>query len=95
MLSLAEGEPFRAGNTRRIALLAVVAAAASFSSHLPRLTAANFVLDRVGRTGSDLQLTSPDYDPSIGGFLIPLGLLVVAEAFRRGSTLADETEGLV
>jgi hypothetical protein len=94
LLSIAEGQPFRAGNARRIAALAaLVAVAGTVGPVLPEL-AALMVLDRVGlaepggpfRVGVSFPLTA---------LLVAPVLLALAEAFRRGAELADDVRGLV
>ena len=90
----AAGEPFRRGNARRFAVLAgvvlvhgVVGAAAARRGHLVGAPPHGSV-----RAGC----SSPTARPSASlPFVVVVGLLVLAEAFRRGEQLADDVEGLV
>jgi hypothetical protein len=94
LLSIAEGRPFRSGNARRLAVIAVlVAAAGTLAGVLPDI-AGVLVLDRLGLTGPD--------EPFAVGVTFPLRpvlvapvILALAEAFRRGAELADDVDGLV
>jgi hypothetical protein len=92
--SVAAGEPFRRGNAARIAwTAAAVLTVGTVAPLLPQL-AGLAVLDRLGlaEAGSGFVL-------GVGFDLAPVGiaalLLVVAEAFRRGTQIAADTEGLV
>ncbi len=94
LTSLAAGEPFWRGNAARIgATGATILVAGTVAPLLPQLAALG-VLDRLG-------LAEPG-SPFVLGLaleLAPLGfsalVLAVAEAFRRGSQIADDAVGLV
>ena len=92
--SIAAGRPFGAGNSRRLAWLAVVVAVAgSIGSLLPQFGALA-VLDR-------LVLVGPASPFSVGAtfsflpFVVGGLLLVLAEAFRQGERIDADVEGLV
>jgi hypothetical protein len=97
LLSVAGGRPFRPGDARRIAALAVlVGLAGTLGPVLPQV-AGMLVLDRLGVAGPD----GPD-SPFLTGVSFPLlpllvapVLLALAEAFRRGAELAADVDGLV
>jgi hypothetical protein len=94
LTSLAAGQPFRRGNAARIgATAATILLAGTLAPLLPQVAALG-VLDRLGLV-----------DPS-GPFVVGLRLEIapllvaglvfaVAEAFRRGTQIADDTVGLV
>jgi len=94
LTSLAAGQPFRRGNAARIgATAATILLAGTLAPLLPQVAALG-VLDRLGLA-----------DPS-GPFVVGLRLEVapllvaglvcaVAEAFRRGTRIAEDTVGLV
>ncbi|WNB86302.1 DUF2975 domain-containing protein [Cellulomonas sp. ATA003] len=92
--SIAVGEPFRRGNAARIGGTAgTVLIAGLFAPVLPEI-AGLAVLDDLGLGVAD--------DPFVLGFGVDLApiafsalLFVVAEAFRRGTQIADDAAGLV
>jgi hypothetical protein len=94
LTSLAAGEPFRRGNAARIgATAATILVAGTVAPLLPQAAALG-VLDRLG-------LATPG-SPFVVGMtwdLAPLGVaalvFAVAEAFRRGAQIAEDTAGLV
>ena len=93
--SIAAGRPFGAGNSRRLAWLAmVVAVAGSIGPLLPQFGALA-VLDRVDLVGPGspfvMGVTFSFLPIVVGGFL----LLVLAEAFRQGERIDSDVEGLV
>ncbi|GAA0970417.1 hypothetical protein GCM10009555_019280 [Acrocarpospora macrocephala] len=84
MLSILDGEPFRQGNSARIAGLAgAVAVAGIVGSALPGLAAA-MVLDRLGLT----PILRPGGNLSWWPGLVALALLGVAQTFRWSSMSA-------
>jgi len=92
--SISAGEPFRRGNARRFAVLAAVVAVHGVAAPLLPAAATSSVLRRTGL--SELGVFEPE--SVTFGFLplvVVVGLLVLAEAFRRGEQLADDVEGLV
>lgn len=94
LLSIAEGRPFRAGNARRLATIAVlVAAGGTLAGVLPDL-AGVLVLDRLGRTGPGSPFEVGVTFPLLPVLVAPV-ILALAEAFRRGAELADDVDGLV
>ncbi|MCZ2830428.1 DUF2975 domain-containing protein [Modestobacter sp. VKM Ac-2986] len=95
LASIAAGRPFGAGNSRRLAWLAlVVAVAGSIGPLLPQFGALA-VLDRLDLVGPDsafvMGVTFSFLPIVVGGFL----LLVLAEAFRQGERIDSDVEGLV
>jgi hypothetical protein len=94
LLSIAEGEPFRPGNARRIAILAALFAGCGTVMSLAPGLAADVVLSRLGLNGPDSPVTA-SYGVPVTAFAIAALLLVLAEAFRRGTELARDVDGLV
>ncbi len=92
--SISAGEPFRRGNARRLAVLAGVVLVHGVVAPLLPAAATSSVLHRTGL--SELEVFEPD-GATFGllPFVVVVGLLVLAEAFRRGEQLADDVEGLV
>jgi len=94
LISIAEGRPFQPGNAARIAGIGGLVVLASLANDILPVLSSNLVLQRLGLTGA----TSPIFAevvPSFGPLLAVPFLLVLAEAFRRGTELAGEVEGLV
>ncbi|MEV0616518.1 DUF2975 domain-containing protein [Nonomuraea sp. NPDC050404] len=91
LLSILEGEPFRKGNPSRIARLAGLVVLSGFVANFLPQIAATMVLTRVG--------LSPSGIPTVHIPLLPIAaallLLILAEAFRRGSELADDTAATI
>jgi hypothetical protein len=86
--------PFQRGNAGRITLLAGLIVAATIAAGVLPCLAADLVLGRLGLSGP----ASPLYAHlAIAGapLLVALFLLVLAQAFRRGAELAQDTEGLI
>ena len=93
--SIAAGRPFGAGNSRRLAWLAVlVAVAGSIGPLLPQFGALA-VLDRLDLVGPEspfvMGVTFSFVPIVVGGFLV----LVLAEAFRQGERIDADVAGLV
>jgi hypothetical protein len=94
LLSIADANPFQPGNAGRIAgIAALVVVAGSASQLFPGLAGA-MVLDRVG-LGSGSPIAPLRVAIDLSPILAALVLLALAEAFRRGSELARDAEGLV
>lgn len=94
LISIAEGRPFESGNAARIAGIGGLVVVASLANDILPVLGSNLVLQRLGLTGS----SSPIYAEvvlSLGLLLTVPFLLVLAEAFRRGTELAQDVEGLV
>lgn len=94
LTSLAAGDPFRRGNAARIgATGAIILFVGMFSSALPQVAAIQ-VLD-----GHGLVEPGSPFVVTLGFNLAPLGVaalvFAVAEAFRRGTQIADDAAGLV
>jgi hypothetical protein len=94
LTSIREGEPFRPGHARRFSVLAGVVAVYGVVGPLLPAAATSSVLHRTGL--SQTRVFEPD-GATFGllPFVVVVGLLVLAEAFRRGEQLADDVEGLV
>ena len=92
MRSVAAGDPFAPGNAGRFRLLAIIVGAYAILHSIPGAVASSLALERAGLT-ADLA-PSLNLDP-FGIIVIPFGLLVLAEAFRRGGQLRADTEGLI
>ena len=92
--SIAAGRPFGAGNSRRLAGLAVVVAVAGSIGPLLPQFAALAVLDRLALAGPG----SP-FVPGVTLSFLPIAVvglvLVLAEAFRQGERIDSDVEGLV
>lgn len=94
LLSIADGRPFEPGNAARIAGVAGLVAIAGLAGDLLPGLGSTLVLERLGLTGPN----SPIFVEgqfSIVPLLTALLLLVLAEAFRRGTELAREVDGLI
>ena len=93
--SIAAGRPFGAGNSRRLAWLAVVVAVAGSVGPLLPQFGALAVLERLDLVGPQspfvMGVTFSFVPVVVGGFL----LLVLAEAFRQGERIDSDVEGLV
>jgi hypothetical protein len=94
VLSIGRGQPFQRGNPARVTQVAGLIVAATVAAGVFPYLAAHRVLGRLGLSGP----ASPLYAHlAIAGapLLVALFLLVLAQAFRRGAELAQDTEGLV
>jgi len=94
LISIAEGRPFQSGNAARIAGIGGLVVVAGLANDILPVLGSNLVLQRLGLTGS----SSPIYAEvvlTLGLYLTVPFLLVLAEAFRRGTELAQDVEGLV
>lgn len=94
VLSISSGQPFQRGNPARVTQLAGLIVTATIAAGVLPFLAAHLVLGRLGLSGS----ASPLYAHlAIAGapLLVALLLLVFAQAFRRGTELAQDTEGLI
>lgn len=94
LLSVGRGQPFQRGNAARIAVIAGLLVAATLASGMLPYLAARLVLGRVGLGRPD----GPVYAHlavSAAPLWLVLFLLALAQAFRRGTELARDTEGLV
>lgn len=91
--SISRGEPFAAGNARRLGLLAVVVLVVGYVGPVLPQLATLLVLSRI-----DIGPGGP-FVWSLTFSLLPLVLaglvLATAEAFRRGETITADVEGLV
>ena len=94
LTSIREGAAFRPGHARRLGVLAAVVAVYGVVAPLLTAAATASVLHRTGL--SQQRVFEPD-GATFGflPFVVAVGLLVLAEAFRRGEQLADDVEGLV
>lgn len=94
LLAIAEGRPFEPGNARRIATLAVlVGVGGTLAGVLPDV-AGILVLDRLGQSGPGSPFALGVDLPLLPVCVAPV-LLALAEAFRRGTELAADVDGLV
>ncbi len=94
LLSVAEGRPFEPGNAARIAGIAGLVVVGSLASDFLPVFGTNLVLRRVGLADAG----SPVYAGStlsVLPLLVAPLLLALAEAFRRGTELAQDADGLV
>jgi hypothetical protein len=94
LLSIGRGQPFQRGNAARIAGIAGLIVVATLSAAILRYVAARLVLDRLGLGGPGSSVTA-HLTISIVPLLLALFLLAFAEAFRQGTQLAKDAEGLV
>jgi hypothetical protein len=95
LLSIAEGEPFRQGNAARIAGIAALTAGGSVGAALTPGLAGGLVLERLGLDGADSPVVATEFSYPMSALLVALLLLAVAEAFRKGTELARDVDGLV
>jgi hypothetical protein len=94
LISIAEGRPFRPGNAARLAGMGGLLVLASLANDILPVLGSNLVLDRLGLGGSSSPIFA-EVVPSLDALLgVPI-LLALAEAFRRGTELAQDVEGLV
>ena len=94
VLSISRGQPFQRGNPARVALLAGLIVVATIGAGVLPYLAAHLVLGRLGLSGP----ASPLYAHlaiAAAPLLAALFLLVLAQAFRRGAELAQDTDGLI
>jgi hypothetical protein len=94
LISIAEGRPFQSGNAARIAGIGGLLALASLANDIIPVFGSHLVLQRLGLTGPASPVFAAVF-PSFGPLLLVPFLLVLAEAFRRGTELTREVEGLV
>ena len=94
LLSITDGNPLLPANARRIAGIAgLVIVAAAAGEFLPAMAGA-MVLDRLG-LGAGAPVAPLRAELGLFPILLGMVLLALAEAFRRGSELARDAEGLV
>lgn len=92
--AVAAGRPFDPANPRRIATIGALVVAGGYMGQILPVVAGQLVLDRLGLSAT----TSPVYtDLALGlePIIIAAFIFALAEAFRRGSLLARDVEGLV
>jgi Protein of unknown function (DUF2975) len=94
LLSIGAGQPFQPGNAARIAAIAGLLAAATIAAGVLPYIAARLVLGRLGLGGPGSPVTA-HLAISVTPLLLAVFLLAIAEAFRRGSDLAKDAEGLI
>ncbi len=94
LLSIGAGQPFQRGNAARIAAIAGLIVVAAIAAGVLRYVAAGLVLGRLGLGGPGSPVAAY-LTISFVPLLAALFLLAFAEAFRRGTELAKDTEGLV
>jgi hypothetical protein len=94
LLSVERGQPFQRGNSARIAGIAGLVVVATLSAGVLPYVAARLVLDRLRLSGPGSQVYA-HLSISAAPLLLALFLLAFAEAFRRGTELAKDAEGLV
>lgn len=94
LLSIADGRPFEPGNAARIAGIAGLIVVASLANDVLPALGSNLVLERVGLTGTDSPVfAEPTF--TLAPLLVAPLLRALAEAFRRGTELAQDVAGLV
>ena len=91
--SVAAGRPFEPGSARRIAAVAGLVVLAGIVGPLLPQVAAMLVQERLGLTRTGAFTTGLSFD--LLPLLVLTGVLVLAEAFRRGEQIAADVEGLV
>ncbi|MDQ1655857.1 MAG: hypothetical protein QOD41_940 [Cryptosporangiaceae bacterium] len=91
LVSIADGDPFERRNAGRIALVAGLVAVAAVAYELLPILATDRVVNRIGWSG----LVHSQLDLPLAPLAAVPILLVLAQAFRRGTELAADTEGLV
>jgi hypothetical protein len=94
LISIADGHPFRSGNAARLAGMGGLLVLASLANDILPVLGSNLVLDRLGLSGPSSPIFA-EVVPSLDALLAVPILLALAEAFRRGTELARDLEGLV
>jgi Protein of unknown function (DUF2975) len=94
LLSIGAGRPFQPGNAARVAAIAGLLAAATIAAGVLPYVAARLVLGRLGLGGPGSPVAAHLAVPG-APLLLAVFLMAVAEAFRRGSDLAKDAEGLI
>jgi hypothetical protein len=94
LLSIGAGRPFQPGNAARVAAVAGLLAAATIAAGVLPYVAARLVLGRLGLGGPGSPVAAHLAVPG-APLLLAVFLMAVAEAFRRGSDLAEDAEGLI
>jgi len=94
LLSIADSRAFEPRNAARIAVIAGLVAVASLANDILPDLGSNLVLTRLGLTGPDSPIFADSTSRLTPLLVVPL-LLALAEAFRRGTQLAQDVEGLV
>lgn len=94
LLSIGRGQPFQRGNAARIAGIAGLIVVATVAAGVLPYVGARLVLDRLDLGGAGSPVTA-DLTISVVPLLLAVFLLAFAEAFRRGTELARDAEGLV
>jgi hypothetical protein len=90
----AAGRPFFDGSVRRLRAVSAVVAVAAIVEPITRAWADNRVLDAV-TTHPALEPTGPHWRTMATWLVVALVMLVVTEAFRIGTRLRDDADGLV
>ena len=94
--SLSAGNAFGAGNARRLYGLGVLTAVVTLVAPMFPVGAATLVLHRIGvETSGPDALLQPQLDVRAEWLVAAVVLVVLAEAFRQGERLHEDTEGLV
>lgn len=94
LLSVGGGQPFQRRNAARVAVIAALIVAATVAGSLLPYLAARLVLGRVGLGGPGSPVYAQFTMPATP-LLLALLILALAEAFRRGTRLARDADGLV
>ena len=94
LTSIAEGQPFQPGNAARIAGIGGLVALATLANDIIPVLGSHLVLQRLGLNGASSPIFA-EVALSLGPLLAVPFLLALAEAFRRGTELAKDVEGLV
>lgn len=94
LLSIGRGHPFERRNAARLASIAGLIVAATVAAGMLPYLAARMVLDRLGQGGPGGPLYA-HLGISAAPLWLAVFLLALAAAFRRGTELVTETEGLV
>lgn len=90
LTSIAHGEPFRRGNSRRVGQVALAIALLPIAD-LPPVAAATMVVERVGLVGTLQPSGGLDATP----LLVAAVVWAVAAAFRNGERMTRDLDGLV
>jgi hypothetical protein len=94
LLSINDGNPLLPVNARRIAGIAGLVVVAGAAAELLPAMAGTMVLDRLG-LGAGAPVAPLRAELDLLPIVVAMVLLALAEAFRRGSELARDAEGLV
>jgi hypothetical protein len=93
--TIVEGQPFHPGNPARLLWLAGALGVVVVADSWLRVGIVRVVLDVLGRHAHPIPLLVDNPGISTGPIVVIIGVLCLAAAFRAGTRMAADTEGLV